>query len=368
MIKVKAIYTKINNKVYKINQVVDNPQSIVSFTPGVSSNLSVDNYNKQVTQNININTLKKPGTQSNAQMYNDLVEFLNEREITEINTLQNLFKVYIEYSMYQDGVEVERASVIKPVRVKDKAIILGTGTNNECVYRHVKYLNPTVDFKLRSVVPHGVMRTPVSNYILKIHNVSILQSTIEYYEIHNSTYDVAYGVDSKTMAANLDGWIVKYSTANAGFELQEVQMNFIPHNISVYLDIILTDYVVAYDENNINKIITENIEKKYANNNEDDDPPSTPDDSPSGTDIIIPDEDDTHEEADGDYDPDENGYFSWYERCKSTTPDALLVVEDLIPDSTYDSSNMIKKSMVIKDINDIEVGDYVVYRQSIITN
>ena len=72
-----------------------------------------------------------------------------------------------------------------------------------------------------------------------------------------------------------------------------------------------------------------------------------------------------HPAADGDETPDADGHFDWYERCNSTTPDALLVVANDTPDETYDKSKMIKIKYILADIPDIQVGEYVIYREGI---
>ena len=120
--------------------------------------------------------------------------------------------------------------------------------------------------------------------------------------------------------------------------------------------------VVVYDDKTITDILIENIDKKYSEDTQPTDPEAPSDGSED--DILIPD-DDPKKPADGDYEPDENGYYDWYERCKLTTPNALLVVEDLISDASYNVNTMIKKSMVVQDIPDIEVGEYALYSESL---
>ena len=44
-----------------------------------------------------------------------------------------------------------------------------------------------------------------------------------------------------------------------------------------------------------------------------------------------------------------------------TNPDALLVVEDTIPDNRYDPDTMVHQKDVLADVPDAEVGGYVRY-------
>jgi hypothetical protein len=82
---------------------------------------------------------------------------------------------------------------------------------------------------------------------------------------------------------------------------------------------------------------------------------------------VIPDSE-LYPDADGSEEPDENGWFDYYELCRSTTPCALQVVEDLIPDTIYDTHKMIRKKKVIKDIPNVTVGDFVIYRTAAVHN
>lgn len=361
----KAIYVKIGNSMYRVKQNTAIPTSLTFRSPGVSSSLNVDTYNKSVTQNIYINNLKKPGTKSNAELYNEFVDYLRTQKITEIKEIQNVFKIYIDYSAYEDGREIEHSAVIRPLRPLDKAFMLGVATNNECVYRRVKTFEPTVEFKLKNSLPHGIMNSSKKDYKLKIHNIAIFQDFSSEIETHNSTYETSYGIGSTTIQASLDNMKMVYSTENEAIDIQEISLTFMPRTISIVMDIILADYIVAYNDADINKILVENIESNYPPITEDDEV-EVPDDGTEDPGILVPD-DDQNETADGEYTPDEDGYFSYYERCKETTPNSLLVVEDLIPDSHYDTSIMIRKNKVIKDIEDIEVGEYVVFRESLNT-
>lgn len=366
----KSIYTVLNEKLYKINQDVSIPEHTTYRKPGSSSSLNIDQANKRVVQSILINTIETVDLKSNAQRYKEMVEFLKNKEITEVNTIQNYFKVCIEYTLFRNGKEIEHSQVIRPMSAEDNAMLLGVATNNECVYRRVKRFNPKINFKLMDTMPFGIMNQSCGSSVLKINNIAIFQCLNEFKEVHNSTYCVSYDIPSSVVNSSVEDSVLIYSTVNAGIDFQEMNLKFIPRIIEVSLDIILTNYVVAYNDTDINNIIIENIEKKHGCNCGKDDctckDPEAPGDG-SGGGTLIPDKD-NKEPADGDYKPDEDGYFSWYERCKKTTPNALKVVEDLTPDSIYDVKTMIKKSMVVKDIEDIEVDEYVIFRESVITS
>ena len=354
----KAIYTVINNNVYRVNQNTSIPSSLTFRSSGASTVLNVDPRAKAVDQHIIINTLKKPGTKSNSEMYEEMINYLKDSAITEVKVIQNFFKIYVDYTMFEDGREIEHSAVVKPIKPLDKVALLGVATNNECVYRRVKTFDPKLNFKVRSSLPFGIMQDKKSRYQFKINNIAIFQDFNSRNEIHESTYEVPYAMAASTIQANLNNMVMIYATQNEGIDIQPINLDFVPRVLEVSLEIILANYIVAYDNDSIDDIIRENIKDKYQEDTETDIPDDGEDDG-----ILIPGEE-TNTEADGKYEPDEDGFFDYYEICNETTPDALLVVEDLMPDNLYDSTTMIKKSLVIKDIPEIEIGQYVVYRES----
>lgn len=356
----KAIYTVINNNVYRVNQKTSLPTSMTFKPSGASTVLNVDPRAKVIDQHITINTVKKPGTLSNSEMYDEMINHLMSKEITEVKMIENFFKIYIDYTMFEDGREIEHSTVIKPIKPIDKVALLGIATNNECVYRRVKTFDPKINFRVRNTLPFGIMQDKRSRYTFKINNIAIFQDFNSRNEIHESTYEVPYGMASSTIQANLNEMVLIYATHNEGIDIQEINLDFVPRVVEVSMDIILGNYIVAYDHDAIDDILKENIKNKYPVDSDTDvDEPE----EDEGT--LIPD-DESNKEADGNYEPNEDGFFDYYEVCNKTTPGALLVVEDLMPDNIYDSTKMIRKSLLLKDLPDIEIGQYVIYRESFV--
>ena len=360
MNKLKAIYSIINNNVYRVMQDTSIPTSMTFRASGASSSMNIDRSSKSVEQHVVINTVKKPGTKSNAEMYNDMVNFLNSQQITEIKEIKNFFKVYIDYSMFEDGREIEHSAVVRPIKPIDKAVLLGIATNNETIYRRVKTFDHVINFRVRNTLPHGIISDKKSDYRFKINNIAIFQDFSSRNEIHESTYEVSYPIGSTTIQANLNDMVLIYATENEGVDIQDISLGFVPRSIDISLELILGNYIVAYNNKDIDAILIENIKNKYPTEGDTD----VPEDDGEDDGFLIPDED-TKPEADGAIEPDEDGFFDYYEKCNETTPGALLVVEDLMPDNNYNPETMIKKFMVIKDIPEIEVGDYVLYCESI---
>lgn len=352
----KAIYTVLHGKVFKVKQDTNIPTTLTQKAPGVSSTVNTDSATKAVTQFVNINTLETPATKTNRELYEEVVAYLKKNKVTCIKTIQNFFKIYMDYTVYEGNKEVEHAAVIKPITPEDMLYPLGVATNSECVYRRVKTFEPQVDFRLRNELPFGVMQTKRGNYTFKINNVCIFQDFSSAQEIHNSVYETPYMIGSDTLNHNLENMVMIYSSANEGLDIQPIRLDFSPRSISVKFDITLCNFFVAYNDADIDKILLDNINEKYNPDKGDIDVPN--DDPNEG--ILIP-EPPKHPSADGHYRPDKDGFYEYYQRCFETTPNALKVVEDLLPDNIFDPDNMVKLSLVIRDVPDIEIGEYVLF-------
>lgn len=257
----KSIYTKIGDKYYKVNQKTFIPSIINKLIPGTSTSVKVDGNNRYIGQVININTLEGPDTKSNSELYKEFSTWIIDKKIKSIDTLQDYYKVYIDYSIYQDNAEIEHSQIVRPLEVEDKAIILGVNKDNETVYRRVKSFNPRIDFRLRNPLPHGIIQSNKCRYRLKINNVGIFQEKNEAVNsIHNSIYDVPFYIPSSVINTTLDESMLVYSSFNVGVDIQDIDLDYIPRVIEISLNIVLTNFIVVYDDLKIQEIIQANID------------------------------------------------------------------------------------------------------------
>lgn len=255
----KAIYTKIGDKFYKVNQETRIPSVLNKLVPGTSTSVKVDGNNKYIGQIININTLEGPDTKSNSELYKELTDWITDKKIKSIDTLQNYYKVYIDYSVYQDNAEIEHSQIVRPLDVEDTAVILGVNKDNETVYRRVKSFNPKIDFRLRNPLPHGITQSSKCRYRLKINNVGIFQEKNEIANVrHNSVYDVPFYIPSSVMNTTLDESILVYSSFNLGVDIQDIDLDYIPRVIEISMFITLTNFVAVYDDLKIEELVNQN--------------------------------------------------------------------------------------------------------------
>jgi hypothetical protein len=212
------------------------------------------------------------------------------------------------------------------------------------------------------------------NYMIQINDISIFQDFATYTDNHLSTFETPYPVGSKNVNSALDSCVLMYSTDAEGIIIQPVSLNFAPRTVNININVILGHMVVAYDSKEVDDIVKYNIHHKY----HPDDPyppcppippcpppyppgPWPPGPFPPGP--FPPPMPDPHPTADGDDNPDAEGHSDWYERASETNPGALLVVEDMYEPQYFDPNTMIHKRKVIRDIPDIRVGEYVLYRE-----
>ena len=356
----KTIYERIGTTYYKVLQDTKTPKLIQPYRKRMGCSLETDVNSKVATEYVDLNNLEVPRTRSNRENYNKLLLDLEIYEVKEMDNLQNQFSVYIDYSLYTNRTEIEHSIVMQPIKPVDKVLPLGVGCNSECVYRRIKNFSKVIEFKTRtSTVPYGMMngitRDGREVFTFKINDISIYQNKTPRV-VHKSTYSNPYNIGVNVLENSKESQILVYSTAKEGIKFEYVHLKFNPRIFKLVLDISLANFIVAYTDEEVNKIMKNNTDRQYP-----DIDPVDPYDPGEGPVLPIPDH---NPEADGEEIPDENGYYNYYERCRKTTPHAKLVVEDNISDNKYDPRFMIKKHLVIKDIPSIEVGQYVVFREA----
>lgn len=260
----KSIYAFIKNGgLFKLDQNPRVPSNAILSAPGISSNVEVDRSNLVLEENIKLNNINVPNMKSNRELYLELVDYLKQEGITEIETLYDHFQIYIDYSIWEGDHEIEHLAIIRPLKPIDKIMPLGVGKNNELVYRRVKTFNPVIEFGTRNYYPLGITQTNRKKYAFQIHNLAIFQATEKPVNYHGSLCDTPFNVKSKTLCSTLDGMVTLFSTINEGITIQEARVDFTPRILRLRLDIILADMVVAYSDDEIKSILENNLELKY---------------------------------------------------------------------------------------------------------
>lgn len=342
----KATYEYINETYYKLSE---NSPRILKKVFGdfeTKSIMTVNANESKVISSICLNGISTCNAKTNKELYEEFVDYLKKNVVTQIDNLYTRYMVYIDYSVYDDrGQEIKHSVASKEIVPEDGIYPLGVNKENELVYRQVKLFSPTLDLETQMRIPYGIMQTGRLRtcYTMQINDVSIFQDKIERFNTHYSSQENCYAYGSHTIKSSLEQMILIYSTSDNGIIFEAMNIEFVPRIISVTIKLLLDNLLVAYDDTEINKILLENLDVD----------PSTPGGS------IIP-EGDVKPIA-GSREPDEFGFSDYYEKCRESTPKAYRVVEDILSKDDYDPYTMIRKYMVIADIPDIEIGDYVRY-------
>lgn len=369
----KSIYTIIDGKVFRVRQKTIMPTEMAIKPRGASLTKEFDRGERTASLFVNVNSLGETDVlESNKEVYEKMVRYLKRKRVTEIFDIYDKFKIYIDYSVMEGDREIEHSAIIRPITPEDMIYPLGVATNNESVYRRIKNFNQTIEFCMRNRMPHGIIDNNPREYTICIHNIAIFQDLYNLDDEHESVYEMPHSFDSGTVNSCLENMVLVYSTYEKHIKFPVSELNFQPRKLSIHINVTLNNYIEVYNKDTITQILQDNMNNKY-----DGDGNCNCGDKDDNTEIVVPGDDDTpgcgcqfpkdddKPVADGKYEPDSDGYFNYYERCNSTTPKALLVVENEIPEESYNTSTMIRKYMVIKDIPDIKTGDYVILRESL---
>lgn len=343
----KAIYTKIGKKYYRVNQSCSNPTSIFKLS-GTHSQMALIPSVHQVDSSIWINPISMNTIRTNMEEYNEMVEYLTENRITDVPTIGNKYLLFMDYSIYNEkGTEVNHNVVTKEIEASDVFYPLGVNQQSELIYKQIKSFNSELSFISKNCHPMGIMRdTSGDMYTMKINDIVLFQDMLHDSNCgdkHYSCQENCYACGSATIKSQIENMKKIFSTYDNGLIIAAVEVPYIPRKIVVNLRMAIDNTIVVYDDSVIKQILIENI---YLNK-QDEDNANIPDGE------IYPPSDGSTTEVNGKYD--------YYAKVASDTVGALIVVDDDVVGDDYDTSTMIHKSMVINDIPNIEINEYVKY-------
>lgn len=253
----KALYTIIDNTLYKVDQIPRNP-FIIAKNMENKSTLSFDDGRRQVSLNVWLDSFNTNDVKTNKAMYYEMIEGIKENEITSIPTIQNSFKMTIDYSLFtKTGKEIDHSVSVQTIDPVDAILPIGIAKNNELVYRFVKVFKKKINFRFKDSIPYGIMKKPFDKYILKINQISIFEDTNTEEEIHKSLEERPFRAGSQTVSSSLEFTKLVFSSVDAGVEYYPIELTYIPRLINFNMEIMLSEYIVAFDESDVEKALTE---------------------------------------------------------------------------------------------------------------
>ena len=350
----RAYYTKLGGSYYRLMEN-DNKTMTIFDVPGTHSFMSVDTAMGTVESTVYINPLCKNELATNKEAYQKMLQELKDNKVTEIPYINNRFMLYVDYSAYDaNGTEVIHNVVTKEVQGVNTFYPLGVSTESELLYKEILTIKDSMEFTVKTAYPMGIMKScSKDTYKIQINDISVYQDYIHgssYEDKHYSCCENCYAYGSYTISSMLDGMAKIYSTNDEGLLISAAEVPFTPRKVTIHFTIALDNLIVAYNDKEVIRIIMENmINEKYPESEHSCCHPHAPNE-------IYP-------KADGDFTPDENGRYDYYQIVSRQTEGSLVVVDDDFPCKEYDPNDMIHISMVIADIPNIKVGQCVKYYQ-----
>ena len=252
----KAIYTKVDGTYYRVNQDISNPTDVVKM-PRTHSQMATDQAAKVVNTTIWVNTLDSECIKSNKELYDEMLDHIEKTDIVEINTIENHFVLYCDYTIFNErDEEVSHSAFTKKIKPSDAIYPLGVDQESELVYKQVKVFNSDIALNVKNEYPMGIMKNSSNiKYRMHINDISIFQDLVYTdSDEHKSTDKNSYPIPSI-----LYTMVRVYSTHQNGIVISAVEIPFIPKKIVVGLNIVLDDLIVVYDNQAVKDAINKNM-------------------------------------------------------------------------------------------------------------
>lgn len=254
----KAIYTIIDDKVYRINQSTGIPSTLKNrYSSSVSK--TYDRRCQQLCVYLEINGLRECDIKANSEKYTELTSKLLLDKTTKIESLENTYKIFVDYTIYRNSVEHEHSCVIKSLTADDVILPLGINESNECCYIRAKDFNINLEFLITDILPIGIMQPSSKEYVLKINNIILFQEISP--ELHESIESTPYKYGSATIQTSLENSFTIYSTKAEGMDISEFACDGSVRKLIIHAHILLGNYTTVYDDSTITAILTENATK-----------------------------------------------------------------------------------------------------------
>lgn len=267
----KAIFTNINGQYYKVMQDTSHPTDVVR-PHRTHSQMDNDAACKVVNSTIWINTLENDVVMSNRELYDQMMKVLADNKVKHMPQIQDHYVMYCDYSVFNyDGKQINHNAFTTPINPKDMMYNLGVDKMSELVYKQVKTFETSISLNVKNDYPMGIMRNSSNiRYTLQINDISIYQD-LKHTEsdIHNSSDPQSYPISTV-----LETMVKLYSTHDNGIAIAAVEVPFIPRKITLDVNIILDNLIVAYDELAVKKLIANNNEDIGGGDSDDSDVPA----------------------------------------------------------------------------------------------
>lgn len=310
------------------------------------------------TTTITVNMLENKTGMTNQEYYEEFLNTLITNKVTELVLLKNNFKIFIDTVIYDTKRQViDEGIKIHNLDSKNVARLLAVDRNSDCQYVPQKRFSIHVPYTF-PVYRTGITSERKAPRYIHIRNISIFaevnrSNSNGIKKLNQTLLDQTISPVSPTIAAAKEDMVEIYNSSNVNFGV--IDLVNPPRTIDLNIEISLEGFVYAYDEVDIQKILTDNKNNQGGSTTDPENPDPGPDD---------PDQPVDPDNPDCPCGCDDNNYFAQFERCDKDDVHAGVVVAD----TDYKTGEELQYpySKVVKDIPDIKVGEYVKYVESII--
>lgn len=252
-----VIYTKINGEYYELNnEGIKHPQKlIINATNKINTTYKRPDFMRPGEYKIRLNNINIPYI-NNEEMYKDMINFINENNITKINKISDSYKKVIDYQILDKDMNViDYYSVMFDVDSIDSIIPLDINDRCELTNKYCRQFISKDTISFKPTTPLSVMN-PSEQLYLNITNISIYQLQFSK-NTHRSLMGVPFKPTSGTFISILENMKKIYSSSDENIDIPIIDIPCKTTNIIIDTEILLDNYIVS------DKDIFENKDKCY---------------------------------------------------------------------------------------------------------
>lgn len=321
------------------------------------------------SRSINIKLVGVEGnSKSNKEYYQEIQEYIKSMEIDSMKMINDRYKIMVDFiftdrygHVIDEGIRMHRLSSV------DVGVINPLNINDELTYRRAKVFRMKLPLRYESTPSFGIKKEGLSGtYYFRINSIKVLadvslpDNTADTFmmNLHSPLLDKTLNRKSQTIKTLSENMEVIYDSSENSVSFNTIEINRFPREIWINLEMIMNNF---FETNS-----TEVINDLLMNNKNNDIPPVIPGKPNPPTHGNCCGEHHHHHDSCG-CGPDCGEYDAKWKRYEESDPTKFLVVPADILDEDLDETCMVKVNdpKLQIDIPDIQVGEYVYYKEYI---
>lgn len=201
----------------------------------------------------------------------EIKDVIPRYEIKKIEGLIDLFKIVIDYSIYEDGKQIESASVMKPIDYTNKVILRGVDVDNRFTYDKVREFRSKIKFSPKNHGSLGITKRRPNEYKIKIEDIEIYQYTDKSFQENPSMYEFPHHKDCGILNVDTKYGVKIYSSKDNEEDIKAMRLKLIPRILELDMFILLESTAYMKDPQPIYDLV--GIQQDNQEQPSDDNPP-----------------------------------------------------------------------------------------------